>query len=236
MGYLITGKLKSSFPEGIEIEVEDESSDETEDPNEVKKIKKQIKGLQEAQKDCAVVVFSDVDFISDQIAYRNAFFGPMVVGDNSALVLNTIDDLSGSGDLVSIRSRGNFKRPFLVVDEIERQAEADTQEEVNKINAQIAGFQSELQSILASAKQGQEAVIGSSILDKQRDIELKQRRAQQQLNEVKLKKRERIEHLGNVLRGFNMLMAPAVILVIAIVLGIRRSVRKRHYISHASDA
>jgi ABC-2 type transport system permease protein len=236
MSYLITGKLKSSFPDGIEIEVEDKSSGDLKDPNEVKKIKKQIKGLQEAQQDCAVVVFADVDFISDQIAYRNAFFGKMVVGDNSALVLNAIDDLSGSGDLVSIRSRGNFKRPFVVVDEIERQADEDTQEEVNKINAQIAGFQSELQSILASAKQGQEGVIGNSILEKQRELVLKQREAEQQLNEVKLIRRERIEHLGNLLRGFNMLMAPAVILVIAIVLGVRRSVRKRHYISHASDS
>ena len=68
-----------------------------------------------------MAVFADVDFISDSIAYQIAFFGKMVVGDNSALVLNTIDDLSGSGDLVSIRSRGNFKRPFVVVDEIERQ-------------------------------------------------------------------------------------------------------------------
>jgi ABC-2 type transport system permease protein len=235
MGYLINGKLKSSFPNGIDIEVKDESSEE-EDPNDVKTVKKHITGLTEAQQDCMVAVFADVDFISDSIAYQNAFFGKMVVGDNSALVLNTIDELSGSGDLVSIRSRGNFKRPFVVVDEIERQAEEDTREEVAKINAQIQGFQNELQSILSSAKAGEEEVIGSSILQKQRDIELKQRRAQQQLNEVKLKKRERIEHLGNVLRGFNMLMTPAVILVIAIVLGIRRSVRKRHYISHASDA
>ena len=236
MGYLITGKLKSSFPDGIEIEVKDESSDEAQDPNEVKTVKKQITGLTEAQEDCAVAVFADVDFISDSIAYQIAFFGKMVVGDNSALVLNTIDDLSGSGDLVSIRSRGNFKRPFVVVDEIERQAEEGTRKEVAKINAQIAGFQSELQDILAKAKEGQESVIGSSIIEAQREIELKQRRAQKQLNEVKLKKREQLEHLGNVLRGFNMLMTPAVILVIAIVLGIRRSVRKRHYISHASDA
>jgi ABC-2 type transport system permease protein len=238
MGYLITGHLKSSFPDGIEIEVkaDEESSDETKDPNDVKKIKKRIKGLTEAQEDCAVVVFADVDFISDSIAYQNSFFGKIVVGDNSALVLNAIDDLSGSSDLVSIRSRGNFKRPFVVVDEIEMQAEEETREEVAKINAQIAGFQSELQSILASAKKGQEEVLGSSILQKQRDIELKQRRAQRQLNEVKLTRRERIEHLGNILRGFNMLMAPAVILVIAIVLGVRRNVRKRHYISHASDA
>ncbi|MFB0554811.1 MAG: GldG family protein [Phycisphaerae bacterium] len=238
MGYLITGRLKSSFPEGIEIEVEadEDSSNETEDPNDVKKIKKRIKGLTEAHDDCAVVVFADVDFISDSMAYQSSFFGKIVVGDNSALVLNTIDDLSGSGDLVSIRSRGNFKRPFVIVDEIERRAEDETREEVAKINAQIAGFQSELRTILASAKEGQEEVIGSSILQKQRDLELKQRQAQRQLNEVKLTRRERIEHLGNILRGFNMLMAPAVILVIAIVLGIRRGVRKRHYISHASDA
>jgi len=236
MGYLITGRLKSSFPDGIEIEADEESSDETKDPNDVKKIKKRIKGLTEAQEDCAVVVFSDVDFISDMLAYESWVFGKRIYGDNSALVLNAIDDLSGSSDLVSIRTRGNFKRPFVVVNEIEIQAEEETREEVAKINAQIVGFQSERQSILASAKKGQEDVIGSTILQKQRDIELKQRQAQHQLNEVRLNKRERIEHLGNILRGFNMLAAPAVILVIAIVLGVRRSVRKRHYISHASDA
>ena len=236
MGYLITGRLKSSFPDGIEIEADEESSDQTKDPNDVKKIKKRIKGLTEAQEDCAVVVFSDVDFISDMLAYESWVFGKRIYGDNSALVLNAIDDLSGSSDLVSIRTRGNFKRPFVVVNEIEIQAEEETREEVAKINAQIVGFQSERQSILASAKKGQEDVIGSTILQKQRDIELKQRQAQYQLNEVRLNKRERIEHLGNILRGFNMLAAPAVILVIAIVLGVRRSVRKRHYISHASDA
>jgi ABC-type uncharacterized transport system involved in gliding motility auxiliary subunit len=238
MGYMITGRFKSSFPDGIEIEVEveDDGSDEAKDPNDVKKIKRQIKGLTEAQEDCAVVVFADVDFICDRVAYINSFFGRIVAGDNSVLVLNTIDDLGGSGDLISIRSRGNFKRPFTVVDEIERQAEAETHQEVERLNALIIGFQNELQSILTSAQKGQEEVIGSSILEKQRDIEYKQRQAQQQLNEVRLKRRERIEHLGNVLRGLNMLVAPAIILVIAMVLGLRRGLRKRHYISHASDA
>jgi len=233
MGYLVTGKFSSSFPEGIEIEVEEK----TEDPNETKKVKKRITGLAEAEEqDCAVVVFADVDFISDMLAYSNFFFGKVVSGDNSALLLNAIDDLGGSSDLISIRSRGNFKRPFVVVDEIERQAEAETAEEEAKINAEIAGFQNELRTILASAKEGEEEVIGSSILQKKKDLELKIHQARRQLRRVKMKRRERIEHLGNMLRNFNMLMAPAVILAVAIVLGIRRSVRKRHYISHASDA
>jgi F0F1-type ATP synthase membrane subunit b/b' len=123
-----------------------------------------------------------------------------------------------------------------VVDEIEKQAEAETAEEVEKINMQIAGFQGELQSIVSSAKEGQEEVIGSSIVQKKKELELKILQAQRQLRQVKMTRRERIEQLGNRLRQANMLGAPAVILIIAIVLGLRRGMRKRHYISHASDA
>jgi ABC-type uncharacterized transport system involved in gliding motility auxiliary subunit len=233
MGYVITGRLKSSFPNGIEVESE---SPDPNDPNETVTTTRQVTGLKEAEQDCVVAVFSDVDFISDNMAYQNSFFGKVVVGDNATLMLNAIDDLSGSSDLVSIRSRGNFKRPFTVVDDIEQKAEADTAKEVEKINLQIAGFQSELQSILSSAKEGQEEVIGSSIVNKKQQVELKIHQAQRQLRQVKMTRREEIEHLGNRLRQANMLAAPMVILIIAIVLGIRRGVRKRHYISHASDA
>jgi ABC-2 type transport system permease protein len=233
MGYVVTGPLKSSFPNGIEVE---NKSPDPNDPNETITTTKHVTGLKEAQQDCAVAVFSDVDFISDNMAYQNSFFGKVVVGDNSTLMLNTIDDLSGSTDLLSIRSRGNFKRPFTVVDEIERQAEADTAQEVEKINLQIAGFQSELQSILNTSKKGQEDVIGNSIVQKKKEVELKIHQAQRQLRQVKMAKREKIEHLGNRLRQANMLAAPIVILFIAVVLGIRRSMRKRHYISHSSNA
>jgi ABC-type uncharacterized transport system involved in gliding motility auxiliary subunit len=242
MSYLLTGRFKSSFPNGIDVEVAASSDDSTgapkdpNDPNAPKTTTKHVTGLTEAKEDGAVVVFSDVDFISDNMAYQSSFFGKMVVGDNSALLLNAVDDLSGSSDLVSIRSRGNFKRPFVVVDEIEKQAEAATAEEVEKINMQIAGFQGELQSIVSSAKAGQEEVIGSSIVQKKKELELKILQAQRQLRQVKMTRRERIEQLGNRLRQANMLGAPAVILIIAIVLGLRRGMRKRHYISHASDA
>jgi len=239
MGYLVTGRFKSSFPDGVDIEVDtdkDKSPDEAKDPNEDKKIKKHLTGLAEATEDCVVVVFSDVDFISDALAYQESFFGKLVAGDNSALLLNTIEDLSGSGDLIKIRSRGNFRRPFVVVDEIEKQAEEATAKEVEAINMQIALFQGQLQSIVSSAKEGQEEVIGSSIVQKKKELELKIHQAQGQLRKVKMKRREQIEQLGSRLQYANTTVAPAVILVVAVVLGIRRSVRKRHYISHASDA
>jgi len=240
MAYVVTGRFKSSFPEGIEIEVdsnEEGPSEEGKDPNDKTKTIKLMPELKEAKEVCAVAVFADVDFISDMLAYRDFFvFGKVPNGDNAALILNTIDDLGGSSDLISIRSRGNFRRPFVVVDRIEREAEAETAKELAAIEAKIAGFNRELQSILASAKEGQEEVIGSSIMQKRRELELEIQRANSEKRVIQMKKRERMDSLGGKLQRANTLIAPAVILVIAIVVGVRRSIRKRHYISHKSDA
>ncbi|MGR3175334.1 MAG: Gldg family protein [Candidatus Scalindua sp.] len=240
MGYLLTGKFKSSFPEGIEVEVktgEGESSEKSKESSEEKKtVKKKVTGITEAAEDCMVAVFADVDFISDMVAYQRTFLGSIAIGDNATLMLNTIDELRGSSDLISIRSRGNFRRPFVVVDNIEKQAERETVAEEARINAEIMSFRNELSDIMLTAKEGEEDIIGSSILQKKKDLEIKLHEAQRKLRSVKMKRRERIESLGNILRNFNMLMTPAIILTIAIVLGIRRSIRKRHYISHASDA
>jgi ABC-type uncharacterized transport system involved in gliding motility auxiliary subunit len=251
MAYMVTGRLASGFPQGIEIDPPDgrrievestedeskESSDKPEDPNKQKKTKKQITGLKEATEQCAVVVFADVDFISDLrgVAYEPWFFGKRIVGDNSALLLNTIDKLEGSADLISIRSRGNFQRPFVVVDEIERQADAETGQERARYTAEIEALKRQAQTIRDSADE-EEGVVGKSRLQKEREIQSKIAEATEQLRQVNMTRRERIEHLGNRLRNFNMLFCPTVILAVAVVLGVRRSVRKRHYISHASDA
>jgi ABC-type uncharacterized transport system involved in gliding motility auxiliary subunit len=196
-----------------------------------------VDGLTESTEKGAVVVFSDVDFISDALAYQNSFFGSVVVGDNSNLLLNTIEDLSGSSDLISIRSRGNFERPFAVVDEIEKQAERETADEMARLNGEINSYNQEIQSLASQGQdEGNQEVIGSAIVQKRRELELKVVEARRQLNEVKLKRREAKEQLGNKLRQANMLATPAVILVLAIFLGIRRTLRTRHYVSHSSDA
>ncbi len=235
MGYLVTGRFKSSFPEGIELEVA--GATDPNDPNEPKKIKKHIAGLTEATEDCAVAVFSDVDFISDQLAYAGSFFGKMVVGDNSALLLNTVEELGGSGDLIAIRSRGNFKRPFVVVDKIEQEAERATADEVALVNAQIDGFNQKLQELVSSAKgEDEQKILGSDIVQTKRKLEMDIRNAQKRLRGIKEKSQVQTDRLGNKLKMVNMTAVPGVIMLVAVVLGVWRSVRRRQYISHTSDA
>ncbi len=220
MGYLVTGRFKSSFPDGIDVEVaakDPNSKDKSKpaDPNKPKMVKKHITGLTAAKDESAVAVFSDVDFLTDQLAYASSFFGKMVVGDNSALLLNAIEELSGSGDLISIRSRGNFKRPFVVVDKIEQQAEKETADEISLINAQIEGFNQELQNLASGKDKDQPDVLGNTMVQKKRDLELKIREAQRQLREIKAKQREQVDHLGQTLEMVNMAAVPGVIMLVA---------------------
>ena len=110
-------------------------------------------------------------------------------------------------------------------------------DEITLINAQIEGFNQKLQELATSTKgEDQQAVVGGTLVQQKRDLELKIHTAQRQLRAVQAKRRVQIEQLGSRLEMFNVASVPGVVMVIALVLGIWRGARRRHYISHASDA
>ncbi len=226
MAYLLSGRFPSAFPNGIKIKNE---SDPNTEPN-------LVTGLTASKVESQVVIFSDVDFITDQIAYDETFFGTITVGDNANIVLNAIDTLSGSPDLIAVRSRGEITRGFKVVDQIEAEAEKSVQQQENSINAEIAAYSQQLEKILSTAPQGQEEVIGSTLLQKRAELEVKIREAQKRLREVKRNSYQGIEKLGNRLRDLNTLPGPILILLLAVIIGIYRSTKKKHYVSHKSDS
>ncbi len=240
MAYLVTGKFKTAFPDGIEVPDNSAAGDDQEDEGSQEPKTRTITGLTEAQDSSAVVVLADVDMLSDMVAYNPQYrsFGMLMpVGDNSTLILNALEDLSGSSNLISIRSRGNYQRPFTVVDEIEKQADDETKEKENKIRAQIKGFESQLNEKLRAIEgQNKGELISQAIIEEKGKIELELRKAEKQLRDIKMQKRRRVEKLKTKLRNFCTLPGPALTMVIAVGLGIYRSLKRRRYISHASDA
>ncbi|MBN2842205.1 MAG: GldG family protein [Sedimentisphaerales bacterium] len=227
VGALITGKFKSAFPEGIEQEAKD-----TDEQQEQAAEPEKIAGLTEAAENCNIIVFADVDFVGDSFAYNVSPFGAAPNGDNAALLMNSIDNLLGSDDLIAIRSRGNFRRPFTLVDKIEAEAEARTEEQVKQIQDDIAGFEKELNNILSEARgQGQLVIDATQFEDSRKGLELKIHESKKKLRDAQLARREGIEKLGNKLALFNTAAAPAVILVIAICLTIQRSIKRSSYIA-----
>jgi len=135
----ITGKFRTNFPNGLPVEEKKEPAPPNGKPTEEPK-PKTVEAVKEAPGEGVILVFADVDMISDMVAYREAFFGAEQQGDNAPLVSNALDFLAGSSDLIAIRSRGGFNRPFTVVDRIDREAEAATGDQVNALNERIKAY------------------------------------------------------------------------------------------------
>jgi len=198
LGYKITGKFETAFPDGVETE---------------EKKDKEVRALSKSEKPSAVVVFPDVDFISDQFAFKKSFLGLSLANNNSTLLLNTLESLSGDIDLMSIRSKGSVNRAFDVVDQIEFEAEKKTESKVSQISASISNFQSELNQLGKKANDGNIAILQNEGLKKKKDLAKKIALLKKELREVKREGRERVESLGKFFQYLNTLFVPILVLI-----------------------
>lgn len=231
LAYRVTGSFHTAFPDGPPKSEQSEDSENNETPKE----EKHAEHLAVARQPAAVVVVADVDFLSDAMAYQRTIFGLAVVGSNSAFVLNALEELSGSTDLISLRSRGNYKRPFTRVDQIEKAAEEKTSAEESRIMAEIKGFQSQLNEKLSSLENKEQELINKTILNEKKEIEVKLHEAEMRLRDVKMKKVADKEALKNRLRNFCTLPGPLFVLLIAVGLGLYRGLKRRYYIHHIRE-
>ena len=180
----------------------------------------------ESKKESAVVIFSDVDFISDQFAFRQTFFGPATANDNSTLFLNALESLSGNIDLMNVRSKGAFNRSFDVIRKIELEADKHTASKVSEINTSIRVFQAELNQLGRKANQGNITLLRNEGLEKKKRLAKKIATLKGELRKVKRSGREKIERIGKFFQYFNTLFMPFVMILFGIFYG-RRRVRPR---------
>ncbi len=121
----LSGPVKSAFPKGPPPAPAD---DKTKPPAAGEK-PRLTPGphLAESAKPVNLIVVADTDLIDDRFWLRSQevlgqrFSVP--IASNADLILNGVDNLSGSSDLISLRSRGRSQRPFLVVEGLRRDAE-----------------------------------------------------------------------------------------------------------------
>jgi len=233
---LISGEIPSNFPTGIDIKDDSKPAPATQPATtqpattQPKDNTKHIDAIQKAAKGAMVLVVSDVDIITDMLCYDRSFFGMAQSGSNVPFVLNALEFLSGSADLILIRSRGRFIRPFTVLDEIERETDRQTQAKIDEVNAEIKGHQSELNALgRKSASEQDVALLEATVLDKRRQVEAAITAANRKLRDLKSVRREKVESLERKLEYYNVFAAPAILLLIAIVLSLFRYFRAKHY-------
>ena len=74
--------------------------------------------------------------------------------DNLAFAANSLDFLSGSRDLISIRGKGNSVRPFAVVKKMEAAAAEKYKEKLTALEARINEVQAKLTELQGKTGEG----------------------------------------------------------------------------------
>ncbi|HPB11542.1 MAG TPA: Gldg family protein [Kiritimatiellia bacterium] len=176
-----------------------------------------------------VMIFGDADFLNDRFCVQvmNSLFGQIAqpINDNLTLFGNTVEQFAGREELIGVRSRGQFNRPFVKVDQLEVKAMKQWQAEEERLEAALQETQQRLAD-LQQKKSGNERLI----LSKEQQAELEQFRKTQaetrkQLKEVRKNLNKDIERLGLSLKVVNIALLPLLVIGFGLFRGLRR--RKR---------
>jgi ABC-type uncharacterized transport system involved in gliding motility auxiliary subunit len=145
--------------------------------------------------------------------------------DNGALIINAVENLTGSDDLISLRTRASSDRPFTVVQAIRQNAEVKYRETEDHLQASLTQAQQALQQLQQGA--GGNTV---ALTQKQKDEIERVRRGmadtRAQLRDVQRNLRAEVDALGNRLAFFNIFGVPILVAAFTLVLGLIRRKRR----------
>jgi ABC-type uncharacterized transport system involved in gliding motility auxiliary subunit len=170
-----------------------------------------------------VIVVADTDILADRFWVRFSSFGGMQIpepfGNNADFLVNAVDNLGGNTDLISLRSRGKYTRPFEVVQEIQREAEARFRDRERALQERLRATEDKLAEL--QSKEGDSEVL----LTAEQKAEIESFRQEQlatrkELRAVQHELERNIERLGTRLKFVNTALVPLVITVIAIGVGV----------------
>lgn len=193
----VEGKFKSAFPERSE-----------------------TGHLAESKEDGQIVLIADTDLLADRLWVQvQNFLGQKLMNafaNNGDLVLNTIDNLTGSSALISIRGRATSQRPFTTVEALKRSAddrfrakEQELQQELQETERKLAQLQ--------SAKTSDQAMILSPEQKSELDNFVKRKaEIRKELRDVRRSLDAEIESLGSRLKFLNIVFVPLLVTLIAI--------------------
>jgi ABC-type uncharacterized transport system involved in gliding motility auxiliary subunit len=182
-----------------------------------------------------LVIGNDSDILEDRFWVQvQDFFGQQVAtptSDNGALVTNLTDTLAGGDNLISLRSRGESLRPFTIVEEMRRDAEARYRQTERRLTERLQATERRLRELRqgsagANANNTTQTVITPeqrAEIDAARDEIV---RTRQQLRSVQRDLRQGIEGLEIWLRIFNIALVPTLLTLFAIGLAVVRTRRR----------
>ncbi|MGH2878424.1 MAG: Gldg family protein, partial [Solirubrobacteraceae bacterium] len=211
IGARITGMVKTAFPDG---------------PPKGVTLPAGQRDLKASIKPLNLVIFADSDLLSDYLWVRQEeFFGQPVDqawASNGDLVLNALDNLAGSSDLISVRGRAGFTRPFLRVQALQRQADARFHVQEEQLKQELQQTEQQL-TLLQSKRNDKTALILTP--SQQQELEHFEREKLQirkRLRAVQAGLVSDIDKLGTELKVINIIVMPGLFALAALLIAAMR--------------
>ena len=221
----IDGPARSAFPDGAPpAPPSDGEVGEDEEPEEDRAHVAESQGIN-------VIVVADADMLEDRFWIQEQRLGPLSLGyaktaDNGDLVINAIENLSGGEDLISLRARGKYSRPFHKIEELRKDAEQRYLAEEQELERKLQDAESRINEL-----QREKSPEASVILSTEQQEEIQRAREEmvatkKKLRDVQHNLRKDIESLQTKLKWVNILAVPLAVSVLALGLGAWRVSRR----------
>ena len=224
----IGGKAASAFPEGPP-PPPDTGDEGAESGSESAAATAALAANHLDEGEVHVIVVGDTDFLQDQFwVQRQNIFGqsiPIPISANGSFVINALDNLTGSGDLIGIRSRGRFLRPFTVVNELRQDAELRFREKEKELLQRLEETEARLSELRTG--EGDEIVLTEDQRNAIIEFTEERVRIRRELRAVRHSLREDIETLEASLKFINIGLVPIVIGIGGLLAGLHRMRRRR---------
>lgn len=224
----MTGNVPSAFPDGPPEKEVIETVDGAEAaPQNAEAEEEPAPHISETQTPLNVIVVADADMLTDRFWVRmQNFFGkqiPMPVADNGTFMVNALDNLAGSGDLISLRSRGTGQRSFTKIAELEKAAEDQFRTKERALSEKMQDVEKQISQMQGGAE-GQLSAEQEAAVDAFTDELLATRK---ELREVNHSLRKDVEAMYAKLKFINIGLMPILVAILALILGFIRIRRRR---------
>ena len=213
----LEGPLKSAFPDGPPKPPEGRDAP----------VDDKLKTEHKASTDGAnLVLVGDVDMLSDRLWVQvQNFLGQRLAqpfANNGDFVVNALDNLSGSADLIGLRSRATFTRSFTTVDKLRRDADAKFRETEKELQAQLSDTERKLGELQAGRNDKSSALMNSAQQEEIQRFLGEQVKIRQQLRAVRHELDQDITNLGTTLKVLNILVMPVVLIGLLLLVAAAR--------------
>ena len=225
----LSGVVKTAFPQGKPKKDEGKKAEgDAADPApSADAVDKDF--IAESKGPVNVIVVGDTDILADRFwVQMQDFLGlnvPQAIADNANFVINALDNLGGNDDLISLRSRGEYARPFTKVASIQRDAELRLRDRERGLQDKLKDTEKKIQDLQRKKGEGSTLLLSA---EQKREIESfrgEQLKTRKELRAVQHDLRRNIERLGDWLKFINIALIPILIGLGAALAGVWRARR-----------